>query len=168
MTDFSPLALLRFLALFGVQVFILNQIHWFGAVSPMILVLFLYWTPIDRELMRSMLGAFALGLVTDIASDTTAFHTIALTVGAYLRPSLLRLSYGSSVSFHTDSQFSGTLGQNLLYIFYLLLIHHLLFFAVEIFELSGAFVILKKTAIHLPFSYLIVALIAILFSSQKR
>lgn len=88
----------------------------------MILVLFLYWTPIERELMRSMLGAFALGLVTDIAADTVAINTIALTVGAYLRPSLLRLSYGSSVSFHTDSQFSGTLGQNLVYLFYLVLI----------------------------------------------
>jgi len=134
----------------------------------MILVLFLFWTPIDRNITSSMLGAFALGLVTDIASDTVAFNTIALTVAAYLRPAVLRLSYGSSVSFHTDSQFSGTLGQNLLYLFYLLLIHHLLFFTVEIFELSGAFVILTKTAIHLPFSYLIVALIAILFSSQKR
>ena len=168
MTDFSPIAILRFLALFGVQVFILNQIQWFGAVSPMILVLFLFWTPIDRNITSSMLGAFALGLVTDIASDTVAFNTIALTVAAYLRPAVLRLSYGSSVSFHTDSQFSGTLGQNLLYLFYLLLIHHLLLFTVEIFELSGAFVILTKTAIHLPFSYLIVALIAILFSSQKR
>lgn len=134
----------------------------------MILVLFLFWTPIDRNITSSMLGAFALGLVTDIASDTVAFNTMALTVAAYLRPAVLRLSYGSSVSFHTDSQFSGTLGQNLLYLFYLLLIHHLLFFTVEIFELSGAFVILTKTAIHLPFSYLIVALIAILFSSQKR
>ena len=135
----------------------------------MILVLFLFWTPIDRNITSTMLGAFALGLVTDIASDTVAFNTIALTVAAYLRPAVLRLSYGSSVSFHTDSQFSGgTLGQNLLYLFYLLLIHHLLFFTVEIFELSGAFVILTKTAIHLPFSYLIVALIAILFSSQKR
>ena len=134
----------------------------------MILVLFLFWTPIDRNITSTMLGAFALGLVTDIASDTMAFNTIALTVAAYLRPAVLRLSYGSSVSFHTDSQFSGTLGQNLLYLFYLLLIHHLLFFTVEIFELSGAFVILTKTAIHLPFSYLIVALIAILFSSQKR
>ncbi len=134
----------------------------------MILVLFLFWTPIDRNITSSMLGAFALGLVTDIASDTVAFNTIALTVAAYLRPAVLRLSYGSSVSFHTDSQFSGTLGQNLLYLFYLLLIYHLLFFTVEIFELSGAFVILTKTAIHLPFSYLIVALIAILFSSQKR
>ena len=134
----------------------------------MILVLFLFWTPIDRNITSTMLGAFALGLVTDIASDTVAFNTIALTVAAYLRPAVLRLSYGSSVSFHTDSQFSGTLGQNLLYLFYLLLIHHLLFFTVEIFELSGAFVILTKTAIHLPFSYLILALIAILFSSQKR
>ena len=168
MTDFSPLAVLRFLALFAVQVFIFNQIHWFGSVSPMVLVLFLYWTPIDRDILITMIGAFALGLIADVASDTTAFHAIALTVGAYLRPSILRLSYGSSVSFHTDSQFSGTLGQNLLYLFYLLLIHHLLFFTVEIFELSGAFVILTKTAIHLPFSFLIVALIAILFSSQKR
>jgi hypothetical protein len=168
MTDFSPLAILRFFSLFAAQVFVCNQIHWFGSVSPMILVLFLYWTPIERELMRSMLGAFALGLVTDIAADTVAINTIALTVGAYLRPSLLRLSYGSSVSFHTDSQFSGTLGQNLVYLFYLVLIHHLLFFSIEIFDLSRPFVILSQTAIHLPFSFLIVALIAILFSSQKR
>ncbi|MGA1773737.1 MAG: rod shape-determining protein MreD, partial [Flavobacteriaceae bacterium] len=100
MTDFSPLAVLRFLALFAVQVFIFNQIHWFGSVSPMVLVLFLYWTPIDRDILITMIGAFALGLITDVASDTTAFHAIALTVGAYLRPSILRLSYGSSVSFH--------------------------------------------------------------------
>ena len=115
-----------------------------------------------------MLEAFALGLVTDIASDTVALNTIALTVSAYLRPSILRLSYGSSVSFHTDSQFSGTLGQNLVYLFYLVLIHHLLFFSIEVFDLSRPFVILTKTAIHLPFSFLIVAVIAILFSSQKR
>lgn len=168
MTDYSPMALLRFIALFLAQVFLCNQIHWFGAISPMILILFLYWTPIERELIRSMLGAFALGLVTDIASDTVAINTIALTVGAYLRPSLLRLSYGSSVSFHSDSQFSGTLGQNLVFLFYLVLIHHLLFFGIEIFDLSRPFVILSKTAIHLPFSFLVVALIAILFSSQKR
>ncbi|MFM1807853.1 MAG: hypothetical protein RLZZ242_578 [Bacteroidota bacterium] len=168
MTDFSPIALLRFLALFLVQVFILNHIHWFGVVSPMVLVLSLYWTPIQREIMRSMLGAFALGLFTDIASDTLAFHTIALTVTAYIRPSLLRLSYGSSVSFHTDSQFNSTLAQNLLYLFYLVLIHHLLFFSIEIFEVREAFVILKKTAYHLPFSFLVAAMIVILFSPQKR
>ena len=168
MTDYSPTALLRFMALFLAQVFICNQIHWFGAISPMILLLFLYWTPLERELMRSMLEAFALGLVTDIASDTVALNTIALTVSAYLRPSILRLSYGSSVSFHTDSQFSGTLGQNLVYLFYLVLIHHLLFFSIEVFDLSRPFVILTKTAIHLPFSFLIVAVIAILFSCQKR
>lgn len=168
MNELSPMALLRFVALFLTQVFLLSQMQWFDAVSPMVLVLYLYWTPLERDRLWSMLGAFSLGLLTDIALDTVAFNAIALTIVAYFRPALLRLSYGSSVSFHTDSQFSGTMGQNLLYLFWLVLTHHLIFFIIEVFELGQAFVILKETAIHLPFSFLVAAMIAILFSPQKR
>jgi hypothetical protein len=160
--------LFRFIGILLLQVVVLNGFDFFGMAQPMLLVLFLFSYPTESDHSLSIFLAFLLGLVADSFADTLALNALGLTAAAYFRPQMLRFCYGSSIEYHSDNKKQGSNGQHSYFLFLLLVIHHLIFFLAESFDLSRAFVILKQLAIHLPVSFVVGWLLIQLFSLHKR
>ena len=85
--------ILSFIVLALVQVLILNKIHLFGYATPMLYVWFILTLEASGGPNKTMLWAFALGLVMDIFGNTPGVHAAATTALAFIRLPLIRLFY---------------------------------------------------------------------------
>ena len=85
--------ILSFIVLALVQVLILNKIHLFGYATPMLYVWFILTLEASGGPNKTMLWAFALGLVMDIFGNTPGVHAAATTALAFFKLPLIRLFY---------------------------------------------------------------------------
>ena len=134
----------RFILLVLVQVWIFNNLNLLGYINPMVYVLFLYWYPLRQNRSVFLLVSFALGFVIDIFSDTMAIHAISTMTMAYIRPLLLRFCYGNNYEFQGFSYTNTTRLQRITFMILLIVIHHLIFFSLEILSFYHFVLILKK------------------------
>ena len=87
--------------------------------------------------------------------DSGGVHAAASVTIAYIRPLFLKFSFGASYD-HQTVKFSNTeFGQRFTYITILVLIHHLILFSLEIFNVSQILLILKKTLFSSIFTVLL-------------
>ncbi|MGL5272215.1 MAG: rod shape-determining protein MreD [Phocaeicola sp.] len=80
-----------FIVVLLLQALILNNVHIEGYATPYLFIYFILKQPSNIGRNSLMIWAFLLGLGVDMFSDTPGIHTAALTLLAFLRPSLLRL-----------------------------------------------------------------------------
>ncbi len=157
----------RFVLLVLAQVWILNNVNLLGYINPMIYVLFLYWYPLRQNRSVFLLASFALGFVIDIFSDTMAIHAISCMTLAYIRPLLLRFCYGNNYEFQGFSYTNTTRLQRITFIILLVVIHHLIFFSLEILSFSHFVLILKKVLFTSGISLFLCLLISSLFAKPS-
>lgn len=159
---------LRFIALILIQALVLNNINFLGYINPYIYVLFILLYPIKNNRMLFIFLSFLLGLTLDMFLDSGGVHAAASVTMAYIRPLFLKFSFGASYE-HQTVKFSNTeFGQRFTYITILVLIHHLILFSLEIFNVSQILLILKKTLFSSIFTVLLSLLITILFSRKSK
>ncbi len=87
------LFLKRFLLLLGIlalQVLVCNNIHLYGYATPMVCALFVIRMPLNVGRIPCMMWAFALGLLTDMFSNTPGETVGSLTFTAFVAPPLLQ------------------------------------------------------------------------------
>jgi hypothetical protein len=104
--------------------------------------------------------SFILGFCIDFLSQSGGAHTIAsLTIG-FVRPLLIKYSFG--VTSEAPSTFQNDLRRRNKYLFLalLILIHHLLYFIIVYFNWNAAYLILKNTILTSLFSLILIALIS--------
>lgn len=80
------------LLLAAFQVVVFNHIHLWGYAMPLITPLMLLYLPINEGRITTMLRLFFFGLVIDVLSGTPGQHAASLTLCAFLRPAMLRLT----------------------------------------------------------------------------
>lgn len=158
----------RFIALVLVQVLLCNNIGFFGFINPMIYILFIYWYPIKQNRAIFILIAFLLGFTIDVFSDTLAFHTAASVTIAYVRPSIMRFCFGVNFEFQSFKIASVPWVQKIAFLTFLIVIHHGVFFTLEVFSFENFLLILKKIIIVSIASLLVCALFGSLFSMKKE
>jgi hypothetical protein len=118
--------------------------------------------------MVLILSGFILGMLIDMFLDSGGVHAAASVLLAYARPVLLKTSFGMLYE-HQSVKFSNTeLGSLITYITFGTVIHHLVMFSLEIFNISNILLILKKTLFSSIFTILLSILIIILFSRNKK
>jgi hypothetical protein len=91
-----------------------------------------------------MVIAFFLGFIIDIFSDTMALNTLASLTVAYARPVLMRFCFGVNYEFQNFSFKNTTNIQRVTLLGLMILIHHLIFFSLEILSIAHILLILKK------------------------
>lgn len=158
----------RFIGLLFLQVLILNNINFLGYVNPYLYVLFLLLFPFNANQSLFLFLAFLLGFSIDIFEDSGGIHAAACVVAAFVRPNLLRFSFGISYDHQTLRLSATPLGARLSYVILLVLIHHFVLFSLEMFSLSHIILILKKTLFSGIFTVLMVVLSIALFSKKYR
>ncbi|GAA4307519.1 rod shape-determining protein MreD [Pontixanthobacter gangjinensis] len=163
---FSNIA--RFIVLVFLQVLILNNVNLAGYINPHLYVLFILLYPFAGNQSLFLFLSFLLGLSVDIFEDSGGINAAACLVAAFVRPNLLRFSFGISYD-HQNIRLAATpFGAKLSYVFLMVLIHHFVLFSLEMFSLNHILLILKKTLFSSLFTVVLTLLSLSLFSKKYR
>ena len=139
--------IVRFVILLLLQVVICNNINFFGYINPYIYIIFIFLYPVKEDRLILLLVSFMLGMFVDMFSDSGGVHAAASVCLAYARPVLLKSSFGMLYE-HQSIKFTNTeIGSLISYITFGTVLHHLILFSLEIFNITDILLILKKTYI---------------------
>ncbi|GGW72227.1 rod shape-determining protein MreD [Winogradskyella epiphytica] len=168
MNNIAGSNIIRFIILLLVQVVICNHINFFGYVNPYIYIIFIFLFPIREERLILLIVSFMLGLLVDVFSDSGGVHAAAAVSLAYIRPVLLKSSYGMLYE-HQSIKFNSTdIGSLITYISLGTVIHHFIMFSLETFNITHILLVLKKTLFSSIFTIILSVLIIILFSRKRK
>ncbi|NDV44247.1 rod shape-determining protein MreD [Muricauda sp. 40Bstr401] len=158
----------RFVLLILTQVLIFNNLNFMGFINPMVYVIFFYWYPIKGNRALFMIIAFLLGFIIDIFSDTMALNALASLTIAYARPVLMRFCFGVNYEFQNFSFKNTTNIQRVTLLALMVLIHHLIFFSLEILSIAHILLILKKVFATGIVTLILCTLFSSLFSPKSE
>lgn len=133
---------LRFTLLVLLQVLLLNHINFLGYINPYAYILFIVLFPLDGNKGLLIFLSFLLGLSIDIFGDSGGIHAAASVFIAYIRPWILKFSFGISYEHNNIKLYKTSLAQQFTYISILVLLHHIILFSLEVFNLSHILLIL--------------------------
>lgn len=159
--------IIRFIALVLLQVLVLNQIQFLGYINPYAYIYFILVFPLYGNKSLLIFLSFLLGLSVDAFSDTGGIHAAASVLIAWIRPVLLKFSFGVSYEYNTINFGKANISQQVTYILSMVLLHHLVLFSLEIFNVSHAMLILKSTLFSSIFSLVIIHSFILLFSRKE-
>ncbi len=159
---------IRFGLLILVQVLVFNRLNFFGFINPMVYILFLYWFPIKENRAVFIGLSFLLGLAIDFFSDTMAIHAASTVTIAYIRPAIMRFVFGVNIEFQSFRLSNSTRAQQITFLALLIVVHHLVYFTLEIFSLANVLVIIKKVLAIGSASLVLCLLFSSLFSVRKE
>ena len=168
MNNSITINIVRFIVLVLVQVLVLNHINFLGYINAYIYILFIALYPIKNDRLLLLILAFFLGLSIDLFSDSGGVHAASSVLIAYIRPVVLKFSFGAIYEHQTIKFGSTDLGQRFTYLSILIIIHHLTLFSLEIFNSSKVLLIIKKSLFSSIFTLILCVLITILFSRRSR
>lgn len=158
----------RFILLVTIQVVLVSNVQLFGYSSPYIYILFLIGFPLNVNRNLFIILGFLLGLCIDIWSNTGGVHAGASVLIAYLRPFLLKISFGVSYEHNNIKLVQAEFKQQIVYLFFMVFIHHLTLFALENFSTKLLLQTLESTAVTSIFSIVLIYSILILFSRPPK
>jgi rod shape-determining protein MreD len=168
---------LRFCIIVLLQVLILNKItlRWWSEPSnfpvfiPYIYPLFLLLLPFETPVWGLLIAGFVLGSTVDAFSNTAGMHACATVLIAYLRTNVLSALLPRNLSEYSGLQPSTkNMGWMpfLVYCGFLIILHHLLFFSVELWSLSNVGQLLLKTLASFITSMMFIVVYLLLFARQ--
>ena len=169
--------ILRFSIIILLQVLILNKIslRWWSEPSgfpifiPYVYPLFLLLLPFETPVWALLIIGFGLGVTVDTFMNTAGMHACATVLIAYLRTNVLSALLPRNLSEYANQHPNiRTMGWMpfLVYSAFLIIIHHLAFFSVELWNISNfGFLLLKVLASSLT-SMLFIIVYLLLFTKQ--
>ena len=128
----------QLLILLVVQVLLLNHMHLFGYVTPVIIGYLVVRMDTSVSRMAHLLWGFAVGLLFDLFSNTAGMGAATCTLLAMVKPYLLRLFMPRDVvgAFRPTVQ-SLTLSRYAWYVLSCMGLFHVTFYLLEAFTLSN-------------------------------
>lgn len=159
---------LRFIVLVLVQVVLCNHIDFLGYINPYIYIVFILIYPANNNRVLFLLSAFLLGLCVDIFSDSGGVHAAASVCIAYIRPIILKFSFGMLYEHQTIKFSNLEFGSLLGYVAILTLTHHFILFSLEIFSITQILMILQKTLFSGLFTLVLTLIVILLFSPKSK
>jgi hypothetical protein len=162
--------IIRFVLFVLIQSLVFNQLEIGMNIQIMIYPLFLMLLPFETNILILLILAFVMGLSIDSISDTYGLHTSSLLLFAYLRPIVFNM-FAPREGYDSIKEASFfEMGQRwFISVFGLLLfIHHLWFFALEMFSMNEISLILQKTILSVPLSFLLCIFLQVIFVNKPK
>ncbi|WP_346881018.1 rod shape-determining protein MreD [uncultured Algibacter sp.] len=159
---------IRFIVLILLQVLILNHINFLGYINPYIYIIFIALFPVRNKRVLFIILSFLIGLIIDLFLDTGGIHAGASVCIAYVRPVVLKSSFGTIYDHQTVRFNSVDFGAKLTYFTLLTVLHHIILFSFEIFSISKIILILQKTLFSSIFTILLSITLTIIFSRKTK
>ncbi|APY10317.1 rod shape-determining protein MreD [Seonamhaeicola sp. S2-3] len=160
--------IIRFFALVFAQVLIFNHVNFLGYINPYVYILFIAFFPVKNNRPLFIFSSFLLGLSIDLFLDTGGIHAAASVLAAYMRPVILKSSFGTVYEYQSVRFNAVSFGVKITYITLLVIAHHLVLFSLEIFSISKILLILQKTLFSSIFTILLSIIISIIFSRNNK
>ena len=130
--------IVRFLVVILFQILVMDNIMIHGYFVPYIYLLFIILMPFETPPWIQLLTGFMLGLGIDIFENTLGMHTAATVLIAFIRPYLLKV-LAPRDGYEPDTfpriHYYG-FNWFLKYALIIVVIHHLLLFYLEVFQLK--------------------------------
>ncbi|WP_397364833.1 rod shape-determining protein MreD [Olleya sp. R77988] len=168
MNNLLSIHTVRFIVLILLQVLLFSKINYMGYINPYIYILFIILYPVKNNRILFLFLSFLLGLIIDIFMDSGGINASAALVTAFVRPAVLKFSFGA-VYEHQALKFNNTdFGQKLTYISILTIIHHFIYFLFEIFNVSKIILVLQNTLFSSIFTIILCILITSIFSTKSK
>lgn len=158
----------RFVSLVFLQALIFNNISFLGYINPYIYIIFIALFPVKNNRLFIIFLSFFLGLAIDLFLDTGGIHAAACVFVAYIRPVLLKFSFGVIYEHQTIKFNTVEFGEKLTYLTLLTFIHHFVLFYLEFFSASKIILVLQKTLFSTIFTILLILIITIIFSKKSK
>jgi len=169
--------ILRFCIIVLLQVLILNKItlRWWNEPSgfpifiPYVYPLFILLLPFETPVWALLIIGFILGTTVDTFMNTAGMHACATILIAYLRTNVLSALMPRNLSeYNGQNPTIKTMGWMpfLVYSLFLILLHHLVFFTIELWNFSNIGILLLKALVATITSMLFVIVYLLLFTRQ--
>lgn len=167
MNFFSLISIVSFITLVFGQVVLFNHLQVFGSINPILYLLFFIFYRFESNQTLLILLSFLLGFLIDFLSQSGGAHTIAsLTIG-FLRPLIIRYSFGNTMEL-PQSYFSDSRTLNKLFFLVLLtVIHHLIYFTLIYFSHDAILLITKNTIFTSLFSLILMVITLNFYPNRK-
>lgn len=159
---------IRFIVLMALQIYIFNNINLFGYINPYPYVLFLLVFSFTANRSLYIFIAFLTGLTMDMFGDSGGIHAAACLFLAYLRPYALRFSFGVSYEYNAIKLSKVGFYERFIFISIMILIHHIILFALEVFNISNILYTLNKTLVTSIFTIILCLTFNILSSGRQE
>ena len=158
----------RFIILVLVQVLLLNNINFLGYINPYLYILFILTFPFNGNKSLLIVLSFLLGLTIDLFGDSGGVHAAACVIIAYLRPVILKFSFGVSYEYNSIKINNVDFVQRLFYVGIMVFIHHIVLFSMEIFNINHIILVLKSTLFSGIFSIILIMSSISIFSKKSK
>jgi len=155
---------IKFILLVLLQVLILDNFLLFGYINPYVYIIFILFLPTSINRSALLISGFLLGLCVDVFNDTGGVHAAATLIISFLRPFILRLSFGLSYDYNTLKISKADFKSQLLYFTLMVAIHHIFLFSFEYFSFDLIINILKNTLLSLVLTEIFIILLVKLFN----
>ena len=168
---------LRFCVIILLQVLILNKItlRWwsepgFPVFTPYVYPLFLLLLPFETPVWALLILGFILGTTVDSFMNTAGMHACATVLIAYLRTNVLSALLPRNLSeyagLHPSIRSMGWM-PFLVYSGFLIVLHHFVFFTIELWSVSNIGFLLLKILASSVTSMLFIVVYLLLFTKQS-
>lgn len=158
----------RFISLVFLQVVLFSNINFLGYINPFVYIMFIALFPVKNNRFIIIFLSFFLGLAIDLFSDTGGIHAAACVFIAYIRPVILKFSFGVIYEHQTIKFNTVEFGEKLTYLTILTFLHHFVLFFLEMFSVSKIILVLQKTLFSSIFTILLILIITIIFSKRTK
>lgn len=146
----------QFFLLLFLQSFLLNNINFFGFINPNLYLLLIVIHRLDSNPTILILLGFILGLLIDLLNQGSGGHSIATLTIAFLRPYIVKFSFGVNYDLPMGMVKGSPLSQRLIYISTIILVHHLLLYSVIYFSIDNTLTIIKNTLFTSFFTFVLI------------
>lgn len=167
MSRYNIVLILQFILLLFVQAFLLSNINFFGFINPNLYLLFFLMYRFDGDRTALIILGFLMGLLLDLLTQGSGGHTIASLTITYLRPYIIRFSFGVNYDVPMGMIRGSLVNQRVAYFLQMILIHHLLLFVVIYFSFDNILTIIKNTFLSAFFTFILVYFSLGLFKERK-
>ena len=150
------ISIFQFFILLFLQSFLLNNINFLGFINPNLYLLYIIVYRLDGNPTILIILGFLMGLLLDLLTQGSGGHTIATLTIAFIRPYIIRFSFGVNYDAPMGMIKASPLSQRLLYLFLMILVHHLVLFSVIYFSFDNLVTILKNTLFTTFFTFILV------------
>lgn len=168
MNSYLLISILRFTVLFLAQVWLFNNIEFWGFLNPFVYILYVLLYPVNANKSFLLISSFFMGLLMDMFFNTGGVHTTATLVLAYIRPTLFRFAYGVSYEYNTIKITDKFTSETFVLVLLSVGIHHFILYNLEIFKIAMLWDILWKSLANIVLTTTTVILILLFLKPTKR
>ena len=156
MNSNNLLSIFQFILLLFLQVFLLNNINLFGFINPNLYLLFFIVYRFNSNPTLLIFLGYLMGLLLDLLTQGSGAHTIAALTIAFVRPIIIRATFGINYNIPMGMIEGTPWNQRFLYILMMITIHHILLYIIIYFRFNSILIILKNTLFTSFFTFILV------------